>query len=171
MQTVNTVENLQFDEVNLVIGTIAKTIYGDGIPSRAGNAALLTLQEDEKKIKPKQIILPNDGLREKMLPSLKAMGIHPKYVTLADSEIIQEAAVKRQHNDNIFGGDNTAFAINPSENPQEFIRALADNVRTNLQGIPYVSEELYENGALRQFRSTMTKFPKHSDTTWGYPNI
>ena len=72
------IQNQGFYERSLVIGTIAKVIYGKALSTPVSDETLREVRRT--MIKPKQLVLSNVGMRDKILPDLIAMGIQKKDV-------------------------------------------------------------------------------------------
>ena len=69
------------DEKNLILGTIAKTIYGNGMPQLGALQFLKPKDGDKNKIiKPKKLFFSSEGIMKRVLPHLEAMGIKRKNV-------------------------------------------------------------------------------------------
>ena len=75
------IEHKSLDEKNLIIGTIAKTICGNGMPQLGSLSFLKPKDGDKNKmIKPKMLFFSSKGLMNRILPDLEAMGIKKKNV-------------------------------------------------------------------------------------------
>lgn len=83
------------DEKDLVLGTIARTILGEGMMT------LLESSMDSIQEKPKIIYFFSTGLIAKVSGDLKEFGIRKKQMQLAHSSVIEEGAVKRKIIDRI----------------------------------------------------------------------
>ena len=83
------IEHKSFDEKNLIIGTIAKTIYGNGMP-RLGSLSFLKPKDGDKNkmIKPKMLFFSSKGMMNRLLPDLEAMGIKKKNVVSCSKKSI-----------------------------------------------------------------------------------
>ncbi len=67
-------------EKNLVMGTIAKTMLGEGLIMNEFLTSMQGKKNDDLSMKPRRIFLNNSGLMDKIAPILQEMGMPKKSI-------------------------------------------------------------------------------------------